>query len=453
MTGTACLQARDAGEHRAVTSLREACLSLLQSSSGGWIGCRRVQVVAPETDLCRWAAGAPFEEKVYWRDRDGRASAGVGRADAVALDAEDPFGAMRRGLGGGPRAGLRYYGGLVFDPLRPGAVPSWFGRCGGFLLPRFERRRDVLACHLRWPDDAAPEGRARLRSAFDRLLESRPVGPAFPRCLDRRDLPSRPDWGIEVGEILQGIAAGRFEKVVLARRTDLHFDGPVPPWRLVDRLAALGEGCCVFALQRGGETFLGATPEILYRRRGVRVRTEALAGTRPRGKDAVEDGTLREDLLASSKDRLEQGIVVEMVSERMARMCRRWRMEEKASVREVPEAQHLLSRGRGILDSGTDDADLLRALHPTPAVGGTPRAAALAEIRKREPFPRGWYAAPVGWVGGDGAVFAVAIRSAVVRGGEVRLYSGAGIVAGSRPEEEWDETEAKIRMFLEILCG
>ena len=109
--------------------------------------------------------------------------------------------------------------------------------------------------------------------------------------------------------------------------------------------------------------------------------------------------------------------------------------------------RHLVSRvGAGLRD-GVTDADLLGALHPTPAVGGYPKEGALEGIRALEPFDRGWYAGPVGWVGADGAEFAVGIRSGLVRGRTLALYSGAGIVAGSRPEEEWAEVEQKIKDF------
>jgi menaquinone-specific isochorismate synthase len=97
------------------------------------------------------------------------------------------------------------------------------------------------------------------------------------------------------------------------------------------------------------------------------------------------------------------------------------------------------------------DADLIAALHPTPAVGGLPRGAALRWIAKHEPFDRGIYAAPVGWIGLDGAEFCVALRSGLVRGNELALYNGAGIVRGSDPGEEWQEIETKMQNFLSVL--
>ena len=102
---------------------------------------------------------------------------------------------------------------------------------------------------------------------------------------------------------------------------------------------------------------------------------------------------------------------------------------------------------RGTLLEGVTDAALLQALHPTPAVGGYPRGEALEEIRNLEPFDRGWYAGPVGWIGPEASEFAVGLRSGLVRGRTLALFSGAGIVAGSVPDEEWAEIEQKISDF------
>jgi menaquinone-specific isochorismate synthase len=115
------------------------------------------------------------------------------------------------------------------------------------------------------------------------------------------------------------------------------------------------------------------------------------------------------------------------------------------SVLKLATVQHLLRRLRGRLKPGFGDGALLSALHPTPAVCGEPGGAALAAIRALEPFDRGWYAGPVGFVGRDETRFAVAIRSALVEGAAVSLYTGAGVLEGSRAEAEWRELEAKLR--------
>jgi menaquinone-specific isochorismate synthase len=116
----------------------------------------------------------------------------------------------------------------------------------------------------------------------------------------------------------------------------------------------------------------------------------------------------------------------------------------------LARGRHLRSKVRGTLEDGVTDAALLDAMHPTPAVGGHPRSEALEQIRTLEPFDRGWYAGPVGWIGQEASEFAVGIRSGLVRGRTLALFSGAGIVAGSVPEEEWAEIEQKIGDFTGI---
>jgi menaquinone-specific isochorismate synthase len=134
-------------------------------------------------------------------------------------------------------------------------------------------------------------------------------------------------------------------------------------------------------------------------------------------------------------------------------LCDRVDADESPELLLLERKQHLISRLGGTLRAGITDTDILRALHPTPAVGGSPRDNALRELPRLEPFSRGWYAAPVGTFGQDSAEFAVAIRSGLVHGRDVNVYSGAGIVEGSDPEREWEEIENKISDFVKVTRG
>jgi menaquinone-specific isochorismate synthase len=125
--------------------------------------------------------------------------------------------------------------------------------------------------------------------------------------------------------------------------------------------------------------------------------------------------------------------------------------EGNASELRLARGRHLRSQFEGHLRDDVSTLDVLRTLHPTPAIGGVPTEAAVQAIRTQEPFARGWYAGPVGWIGPDAAEFAVAIRSGLVRDSSLALYSGAGIVDGSVPEAEWDEIEQKISDFAAVL--
>ena len=196
-----------------------------------------------------------------------------------------------------------------------------------------------------------------------------------------------------------------------------------------------------------GVAFLGASPERLFNREGNVIVSEAVAGTRPRGLSSEDDEGLREDLLHSAKDLSEHTYVRNGIGEALAPLCEELEIDGDIAEMKLARGRHLRSRVRGILKDGVTDAGLLEALHPTPAVGGYPRDGALAEIRDLEPFDRGLYAGPVGWIGAEASDFAVGIRSGLVRGRTLDLYSGAGIVDGSVPDEEWAEIENKISDF------
>ena len=237
-------------------------------------------------------------------------------------------------------------------------------------------------------------------------------------------------------------------KVVLARRAVFGFGEDLDGLLLAEELRDAAPDCFRFYVQPvEGAAFLGASPERLFRREGRSVRSEAVAGTRPRGASSAADEELREELLGSEKDHSEHRFVKFGIEESLRPLCVRLDVEDGVSEMKLASRRHLVSRVRGELREGVADAEVLRALHPTPAVGGYPGVAALEGIRELEPFDRGWYAGPIGWVGADASEFAVGIRSGLVRGSTLTLFSGAGIVPGSDPDEEWAEVEQKIGDF------
>ena len=176
-----------------------------------------------------------------------------------------------------------------------------------------------------------------------------------------------------------------------------------------------------------------------------------MAGTRSRGDSARADAVLRDELLGSEKDRREHAFVEQAIRDRLAALCTSVRQNETTSELRLARGRHLRSQLEGRLRDRVTTIDVLCALHPTPAVGGVPTDHACRAIREQEPFVRGWYAGPVGWIGAEAAEFAVAIRSGLVRGNQLALYSGAGLVEGSVPEQEWNEIEQKISDFAAVL--
>jgi menaquinone-specific isochorismate synthase len=248
------------------------------------------------------------------------------------------------------------------------------------------------------------------------------------------------------------IGEGAFEKVVLARRTRVRAARPFDAPAIHARLSARHPACIRFAFGRGGGAFLGATPEGLVRRSGPRIASGSLAGTAPRGGTPEEDRRIARALLESKKEQEEHAIVLRAIRESLAPMCREIRSPESPRLVRLENVQHLHTPVTGILKSPGSVLSLVEALHPTPAVGGWPRAGAMGAIRAFERAARGWYAGPVGWVDAAGnGEFAVGIRSARIRGGEADLFAGAGILRDSDPVAELRETRAKLRAVLDVL--
>lgn len=276
-------------------------------------------------------------------------------------------------------------------------------------------------------------------------------------------------------------------KVVLARRSTLTFSEPMDALALVANLKSRDPDAYQFALVHSdGAAFVGSTPERLFSSRDGRAASEAVAGTRPRGADEGEDAALAYEMLLSPKEHEEFSIVREEVRNALATVAKDGSSGvkaelEKGVLRHV-SVQHLYARLGCELANGTSEADVLEALHPTPAVCGHPRLAALHAIRSAEPFDRGLYAGPLGWIGAESAEFAVAIRSALIEtnsflgktnrtktnderrtdttndpktttandtektntpGTVMRLYAGVGVVAAADAVAEWRELNLK----------
>ena len=261
-------------------------------------------------------------------------------------------------------------------------------------------------------------------------------------------------WLEAVARALEEIAAGEYEKVVLARDLLLWSREPFAVDRLLHDLADRFPSCATFLVDR----LLGASPEQLLRRDGSQVSSRVLAGTARRDTDPAEDAALGAALLASEKDRHEHDLAVRSVIEALGPVCAELTEQEGSRLVQLDNVQHLGSDLAGRLDAGSDLATdghvlaLLAHLHPTAAVGGAPRDRAIAAIRALEGMPRGRYAGPVGWCTPDGdGEFAIALRCAEVDGTRARLFAGAGIVAGSLPEAELTETWLKLQAMTGVL--
>jgi len=256
-------------------------------------------------------------------------------------------------------------------------------------------------------------------------------------------------WMDTVADATKRIVAGDLDKVVLAREVRITADVAIPRVALLRRLRRAFPGCFTFAV---GE-LVGASPELLVSRAGDTVRAHPMAGTAPRGGDPTTDARLAATLLASTKDRAEHQITIDMVWETLLPFSSYVDSEPEPSVVAVANVQHLATMVEGRLSHPPASVlELVAALHPTPAVAGWPVEPALAYIAAEEGIDRDRYAGPVGWVDAAGnGTWAVGIRSAVVHGNVARLFAGVGVVADSDPAAELAETEAKFQAVLSAI--
>lgn len=376
--------------------------------------------IAQSIDPLSWLIAQPAGHRLYWADRSGSVCAGWGFADVRADLTGELCG--------------RYFGGMAFDPDAP-TDDAWapLGRERFFLpLLRLESSDEGLTLTL------------DCRSGTDLsgvTAERAPPGHAIIGAITAH-APNLAGWSSGIRAATAAFASGAMRKVVLARQTTVALHAPVDPFALLARLQQ--PGGFVFGFEvAAGHAFVGCSPERLFRRDGRTLSTEALAGTRRRGDTLHDDQRLAAELLASTKERAEHHHVVEAIEADLAPLCAALSRDEHPQICRLSQVQHLHTPFTGTLSSTTSDTDLLAAMHPTPAVCGRPTERARSFIARAEPFDRGWYAGPIGWVDHDAAEFAVGIRSVLVLGDSLRFCTGAGIVEGSQPDSEWAELGAK----------
>lgn len=320
-------------------------------------------------------------------------------------------------------------------PLAVGARPFDPAASGHLVVPRTVERADPLGAVLVAGAD---------RPAVTATMRPRPDGPGYEAM---------------VGEALRRMAAGELEKVVLARALDLDTAEPLDAGPMLRELARRDPQRFLFGIDlptAGGDsprTLIGASPELLLARRGDTVTANPLAGSAPRSDDPAEDARRGAALLASAKNRHEHALVIDEVAAALRPLCHDLVVPPEPTLLRTATLWHLSTTVAGrVVDPSTTSLHLAAALHPTPAVGGVPRAGAAAAIREIEPFDRGFYTGMVGWADADGdGEWVIALRCGEVSGCGVRLYAGAGIVPASVPAEELTETAVKLRTLLDAL--
>jgi menaquinone-specific isochorismate synthase len=391
-----------------------------------------------EVDLARLAG----QDGVLWQE-DGSGFAGMGVAARVhvppgqAVSAATDLGELLRAIEvPGP-----------YPPLAVGALPFSPSAAGELIVPEvLVRRHQDGEASLTVVGSDADAPRQFARWVVERSRRDDVERPSEYRVRAVTDVRR---WCERVTEAAALVAAGRLDKVVLAREVAVAADRAIPVAEVARRLTAAYPSCMVFAL----DGFVGASPELLVAREGDRVWSRPLAGTAPRHGRSGSDVQSASWMLSSTKERQEHRLAADAVAATLAGFCNDLTVAETPALVPVGTLAHLGTPIEGRLaDPRSSALALATALHPTPAVAGTPTRAALAHLAAVEGLDRGRYAGPVGWVdaAGDGR-WAVGIRSAQLAGSRARLLAGNGIVAESVAEMELAETELKLQPMLNAI--
>lgn len=414
-----------------------------------------------------WLMAQDNPVKIYWSSRDGCLEiGGVGLADIFdpqrisCLD--EALAEIEKNLANASED-VRYYGGMCFD-VTDSAAEGWKGLghyC--FFVPRFELRQEngqpvFLFNVLATPQDDVHSITAQFLESFDglsfdvhRATTIQQTISCLPSVLRRSDSPDQVSWQQQTRELIDGIQANRLKKIVLTRMASLELASAPDSLLLLHCVRNRSVNTYDFCFQIDAHhSFIGCSPECLYKKEGDRIYSEALAGTHAGAVDQELNMQFQGELLESEKEAEEHEYVFENIKSELENICKEVVVVNKREILSLEYIQHLRSRFEGVLKEGVGNGGIIGVLHPTAAVNGYPKKAALAFIRENERFSRGWFAGPVGWIGRDCSEFAVAIRSAFISRKEIRLFAGAGIVSASDPSREWQETEIKMAPFLSL---
>jgi len=373
--------------------------------------------------------------RLAWPGGDAAGAARAVAAELAAVEVEDEVGL--------PGCGAVAFGALPFVP----------GSAASLVVPSLAVGRADDG--TRWVTTIGAPDDPRHGQPADELLAAVPTAATLPppRQVTVASAMEPDDWCGLVERatkmLTEGQATGGMVKVVLAREVLVTADRPIDRLAVLERLRTTFPGCHVVSVG----PLICASPELLVSRAGDTVRSHPMAGTAPRGGDPTTDQRLAASLLASTKDRAEHQITIDMVHDTLLPWCSYLDYEAEPSVVPVANVQHLATLVEGRLSQPPPSVlELVAALHPTPAVSGWPRDEAVAWIGSHEGFDRGLYAGTVGWADGRGnGTWAVSLRCAELSGAAARVVAGNGIVADSDPLTELAETRSKLQALLGAL--
>ncbi|HJO95914.1 MAG TPA: isochorismate synthase [Victivallales bacterium] len=420
-----------------------------------------------ELDLLSWLYSQKSDlNKFYWNDKIGDLEvAGICIADQYTdrfIDENklsNSLEYLHKKIISAPD-GIRYYGGMNFCKDYS-SEKKWqpFGRYN-FIAPEFElinmKGKYTLACNFLYsPKQNISSQLAKFNNEFDTIKwnSTRSNNQSiFNRTVRTNYIPDKEKWNNIINNVLNSIKKNTVDKIVVSRVVQIIKKNEIDIQKIIHNLTISNPKTVIFAFQpEKFMTFTGASPELLYSRENDCIKAQAIAGTRIRGKNNKTDCLLGKELLTSQKELSEHKYVLQYVENSLKKLCSNITDKQKQKILKLSTLQHLCSNFEGKLNKQITDNMILSELHPTPATGGCPTERALEMIHKYEPFERGWYSAPIGWLSKDSAKFVVAIRSALINQKSISIYAGSGIVEKSTPDNEWQETEDKINNFLKSL--
>jgi len=414
----------------------------------------RIEIDVPIAPQLNWLYANRHLKKTWWVDRDNSIiRAGLGFTDQINENHDHPYTLLTTLLEEktSVHPDFTYIGGIRF-PQKHYLSEEWhlFGYFN-FTLPLFEwvktPTKTVLACNwLPRPFITPREQLQFILTQLESLSFSLPPIPEITSHPTRIDYPNKTEWTHQIHHIQDKIKNNHYKKLVLARKTALHFPEKLDSTQILNALQQHQDldNQYQFLIQANPHnTFMGISPERLFRRKGAELFTEALAGT--------QKSTLTSKLTDNATATEEHIWVVKMIEEVMAKLCiPHSEILSQTRVLKLPHVQHLYRPFRATLKPNITDATLLNTLYPTPAVAGYPVDKALDAISALNHFDRGWYSGLVGTWSKDEVHLAVAIRSGLLSQKDFYLYVGAGIVDAADPDTEWKELEDKINAYLEV---
>jgi menaquinone-specific isochorismate synthase len=346
------------------------------------------------------------------------------------------------------------FGGFSFDPFKP-RTEKWHAfphakMMVPTVLLSIKNGKATLTVTMRSEQN---EEIIKKIGMLIRLLyqEQRQQTSSLPALIKYKEV-QKEEWIYAVKKTIENIRKGKFDKVVLAREARLSFADAIDPSVVLRQLREQQPFSYLFAFEQEGQCFIGASPEQLVKKEKDTCYSICLAGSIRRGKTFQEDEQLGQWLMHDEKNLGEHQFVVQMIREAIEAVCKRVQIPSSPQLLKLQHIQHLYTPVIGEKCRAASVLSIVEQMHPTPALGGTPREKAIKEIRETEPLDRGWYAAPIGWMDAEGnGEFAVAIRSGLLQGKEASIFAGCGVVGDSDPMSEYEETKVKFTPMLSAL--